>query len=328
MTKVAVIGAGLSGLVVAQRLGSVADVTVFEKSRGPGGRLSTRYAGDFEFDHGAQYFTARTHPFRSFLEPLIDEGTVARWHARIADFADGPPGRLEDSEHVEPRYVGAPRMNRIGKRLASGLNVSLETTITEIARLDGGWRLTDSDGRQHATFDWLVLAAPAAQTATLGAAFPALVAYCRERPMLGCFAVMLGFTERLNLEWQAARVRNADVAWIADNSSKPGRKELFTLVIHSSNGWAERHMEDDRDATLEHLLHAAESATGVKLDHAVHRQVHRWRYANANPRNGTDFFLDESSALAACGDWCLRGRVEDAFTSGYALASRIIACAE
>ena len=34
MTKVAVIGAGLSGLVVARRLQTLADVTVYEKSRG------------------------------------------------------------------------------------------------------------------------------------------------------------------------------------------------------------------------------------------------------------------------------------------------------
>ena len=81
MTRVAVIGAGLSGLVVARRLKGVADIVLFEKSRGAGGRIATRYAGDFEFDHGAQFFTARTESFRKFLEPFIVDGTVADWPA-------------------------------------------------------------------------------------------------------------------------------------------------------------------------------------------------------------------------------------------------------
>ena len=51
--RVAIIGAGLSGLVCAR---SLADdglrVQVFDKARGPGGRLSTRRAGDWHFDVG------------------------------------------------------------------------------------------------------------------------------------------------------------------------------------------------------------------------------------------------------------------------------------
>ena len=38
-------------------------VTVFDKGRGPGGRLATRRADDLRFDHGAQYFTARDPRF-------------------------------------------------------------------------------------------------------------------------------------------------------------------------------------------------------------------------------------------------------------------------
>ena len=324
MTRVAVIGAGLSGLVVAHRLATVADVSVFEKSRGSGGRLSTRYAGDFEFDHGAQYFTARTAEFRAFLQPLVDAGVVADWRTSIADFDGSDLIRVHASRDAEPRYVGAPRMNRIGKWLARDLNVSLGTTITGIERNGDAWDLSSDNGEQFGAFDYLVLAAPAAQTAALGAAFPDLVAYCRERPMLGCFALMLGFDAPLALEWQAARIQNADIAWIAVNSSKPGRSDPFTLVVHSSNPWAEAHMEENREQVLEHLLHAAESVMGVDLQHATHRQLHRWRYANSEKRTGQPYFLDETRALAACGDWCIRGRIEEAFTSGDRLATALI----
>ena len=78
MAKIAVIGAGLAGLTVARELSQYHQVTVFEKSRGVGGRLATRYAGDYEFDHGAQFFTAKSPQFQAFLKPLIDQGVVCR----------------------------------------------------------------------------------------------------------------------------------------------------------------------------------------------------------------------------------------------------------
>ena len=65
--RIAVIGAGISGIYVAKELSKFAQVTVFEKSRGFGGRMSTRTRDDFEFDHGAQYFTVKSNEFNDFL---------------------------------------------------------------------------------------------------------------------------------------------------------------------------------------------------------------------------------------------------------------------
>ena len=50
--KIAIIGAGISGLTLAQKLKEYADVVIYEKSRGVGERMSTHYAEPFYFDHG------------------------------------------------------------------------------------------------------------------------------------------------------------------------------------------------------------------------------------------------------------------------------------
>lgn len=64
--RVAVVGAGLAGLACAEALqASGATVTVFDKSRGPSGRMSTRRGDTWQCDHGAQYFTARDAAFRA-----------------------------------------------------------------------------------------------------------------------------------------------------------------------------------------------------------------------------------------------------------------------
>lgn len=41
MKKIAIIGAGLSGITLAKKLSQKTDVHVFEKGRGIGGRMST-----------------------------------------------------------------------------------------------------------------------------------------------------------------------------------------------------------------------------------------------------------------------------------------------
>ena len=120
-------------------------------------------------------------------------------------------------------------------------------------------------------------------------------------------------------------IHNADVSWISVNSSKPGRKEPFTMVVHSTNAWADAHIEDDSDFVLKHLLDEASIVTGKDLRSATHRQVHRWRFANIEKQAGPTYFIDEENKLAACGDWCVRGRIEAAFTSANNLSAALVA---
>ena len=62
--RVAIIGAGLAGATLAYELNEAEgfEVTIFEKSRGVGGRMSTRYGDSHEYDHGAQFFTLEQNP--------------------------------------------------------------------------------------------------------------------------------------------------------------------------------------------------------------------------------------------------------------------------
>jgi predicted NAD/FAD-dependent oxidoreductase len=326
MKRIAIVGAGFSGLVLAQRLRDVATVTLFEKSRGVGGRMATRYANDHEFDHGAQFFTARTPAFRAFLQPLIRDRVVANWTPAFVELDRHGTRDRRDWGEQYPHYVGMPRMNAIGKYLSTGRDIRTNTRIEEVRQEKGAWSLVDSDGRCHDGFDWLVLSAPAPQTATLAAAYSGLFALCRARKMRACVALMLGFEAPLDLPWQAAVVRDADISWMSVNSSKPGRAAAFTMLVHSTNAWANAHVDDDLDALRAHLVDEASAVSGMDLRQASYCDVHRWRYANMDKYDGPDCYIDESSKLAACGDWFLRGRVEAAFTSAHALAGKLRGC--
>ena len=193
MARVAVVGAGLAGLVIAGGLRARHEVTLFEKSRGPGGRLATRRAARFEFDHGAQYFRARTAAFRAFLAPLLAAGAVAPWPARLATVAQGAVLERRDAGSDDPHFVGVPGMNAIGRHLAADMaqdvQLRLSTRVIAADRDRAHWQLTVAadDGRHSSgEFDWLIVTLPLAQTRALLAGDPGVTRATAGRAMQGC----------------------------------------------------------------------------------------------------------------------------------------------
>ena len=83
----AVVGAGMAGITCARTLVQAGHrVTVFEKSRGPGGRMATRDSEFGSFDHGAQYFTVRDERFEQALATA--SGLVRPWSANTVRVLD------------------------------------------------------------------------------------------------------------------------------------------------------------------------------------------------------------------------------------------------
>ena len=197
MPTVAVVGAGISGLMCARTLADHGfPVTVFEKSRGVGGRMATRRTDDgFQFDHGAQYFTARDNRFRRYVNSWIDDRIVSPWRGRIVVLENG---ELTGEKNGTDRYVAVPRMNAICKHLATDLDVRLETRIDPLKREGNQWRIADDKGATLGLFDVAVVSAPAGQTAQLLQEVPSVAVraprYCNARMLGGnaCVPKLLG----------------------------------------------------------------------------------------------------------------------------------------
>ncbi|MEO1167225.1 MAG: FAD-dependent oxidoreductase [Pseudomonadota bacterium] len=323
MTRIAIAGAGLAGLSLAHALRGRAEIVLFEKARGVGGRMATRYADPWQFDHGAQFFTAQTDAFRAFLAPAIEAGVVARWDARFVDF-DGPEPVTRWQWGIDrPHYVGAPRMNALAKYLAVGLDIRLATRIGSVERAGDNWALADDERNALGEFDWFVSTAPAPQSLALMPESFARRDAMADARMRACFALMLGFDAALPFDWNAAHVGNADISWMSVNSAKPGRDTAPSLLVHSTNAWADAHLEDDPGTVTAHLIAEASRISGHDLSGGPHVALHRWRYANLPKRTGPDALIDPANRLAACGDWCIHGRVEAAFASAMALAGAL-----
>ena len=305
------IGAGIAGLACATKLGRAGhDVHLFDKARGPGGRMSTRRIqtplGEASFDHGAQYFTSRGASFRSQVERWAEQGIAAPWPAAGKD-----------------AWVGTPGMSTPIRALASEQTVTWNCPVDALLPDAGGWRLRGEHCRSD-VFDVVVLAIPAEQAAVLLATHdPALAAKAAASRASPCWTVMAAFDQRLPVEADILRDRGP-LGWAARNNSKSGRGELETWVLQGSPGWSQEHLEDPADAVCNALLEALQQTLGHDLPRPIMIQAHRWRFARS--ANGEDGALwSPQTGLGCCGDWLIGPRVECAWDSGEALAARLIA---
>ncbi len=325
--SVAVIGAGLAGLVCARRLADVPGtrVRVFEKARGPGGRVSTRRAGELAFDHGAQYFTCRTPAFRRQVDDWLMRGVAAPWAGEVVSLERG---HLRSDPGRDARYVGTPRMSALGRDLASGLDLALEARVESTERTDPGpngqWQLRRVDGSVEGPFDALVVAAPAPQAVPLLAPTPELASRVAGVAMEPCHAVMVAFDSPLDVPFDAAFVQGSPLSWIARNDSKPGRADATTWVLQTTVEWSEAHVPADTSGLAPVLLEAFEKTVGVTLPPTTHVAVHRWLYARCSAPICEPFLHDAVRNLGVCGDWMIGGRVEGAFTSGHSLGEAMV----
>jgi renalase len=324
MKKIAIIGTGLSGLTLAKKLESHANVTLFEKARGVGGRLSTRRTPHYEFDHGAQYFTVRDAEFQQFVDELIVAKVVERWDARFAELTESAPPRLTHWNTSPAHYVGVTGMNSIAKYIASSLNVKLNTCVTRIERVGGAWKLSSDQQADLGCFDWVISTAPVKQTKALMPLSFKHLNQLQSITMQACYALMLGFNSPIILPWEAAMVKNSNISWISVNSCKPQRQPNATMVALSSNEWADEHIEAENTVIIASMLDEIIRLTDIDSQQIDYVDLHRWRYANAPKVELTEPLIDVSEQLAVCGDWCISGRVESSYVAAKTLASALI----
>jgi renalase len=198
------------------------------------------------------------------------------------------------------------------------------------------WQLqTEGPGassRVYSGFDDVVLAVPAPQAHALllssqqGKALMPVLAGIAIAP---CWTLMLAFPQamqptlpHLGPHWNAARSTHHRIAWLARESSKPGRSAIERWTVQASPEWSTRHLEDDDERVKAKLLKAFTEVTGIRAQPS-HAAVHRWRYAQTTEPLGQSHVWDAKLGIGACGDWCLGHRVEDAFISGLEMALAI-----
>ena len=343
--NVAVVGAGMAGLVCARRLQAAgAEVTVFEKSRGPGGRCATRRSDHGLFHHGAPSFAARGPAFAAEVAAWLAAGWVRR---------AGGPGL----------WVGAPTLNALARQLATGLRVQTGQTVTGLVQEQAqgpggagpGWRVLTAEnaaepvaqsGATPPRFDAVVLAVPAEQALALTDASVGLQAALQTVRSEPCWTLMLAWPAEAAPSSPPAPPADGPLAAVVDCSAlaadtlagSPAPAPAVRWTLHARPDWSREHLElpaDEAAALLRKSVAVAYGAEhGVALPPASHGAAHRWRYAQVRTPAAAPFGWDIALHLGACGDaWQGSGGavgadgpdgVERAWLSAQALAAALL----
>ncbi len=379
--RIAVVGAGLAGLTAADRLARAgASVTVIEKSRGPGGRAATRHADPWRFDHGMQYFTARSEPFRRQVAAWTDAGVVAPWRPRPAPGpSEDPGGSLPDASRragatnrdagggaggeagggagpgsagargrapAPPSdwHVGVPGSNAPCRALAAGRRLLTRTRIERVEPGADGPRLVVAEssaapGRppvppdpavreelETGPWDAVLVTAPAPQAAAM-LEDPGLAAVAADSDLAPCWALMVGLPSTAGADWDVRRGRDEPLAWIARESSKPGRTGPGdgpgeTWIVHASPAWSLEHLERPAEDAAGRLWAMAAELLEPAAEPVV-LAAHRWRHALVTDAAEGPSRWDAAAGIGLAGDWMIAGRLESAFASGLSLAEQV-----
>jgi predicted NAD/FAD-dependent oxidoreductase len=346
MKKIAIIGAGMAGITAARTLKQAGfDVSVFEKSSRPSGRMSALSTPLGSFDQGAQYFTVRDPRFLQALRDVPGTMELVRaWSATAVRVLDARGRVLEASNPPqEPHFVAQPTMGALVEHWAQPLvqdeqivfgaqvhSIQTDQINPKLWQL----KLENKVDCVASGFDGVILSIPAPQAkrlienSTATVYNSGLLKSFNNVKMGPCWTMMVAFAQAPQLaylgpQWNAAKSIHHRIAWLSRESSKPSRSHVERWTIQASTTWSQEHLEDDHERIQAKLLKAFSELTGIYTQPSQ-VNVKLWAYAKTLQPLGISHQWDSSLNIGTCGDWHLGHRVENAFVSGLSLAMNMI----
>ncbi len=322
---VIVVGAGIAGVMAASRLQEAGlQVIVAEANPFAGGRMVTRQIGPGFADTGAQFFTARSEEFLSWVDRWLAAGLIFEWSQ---GWSDGSLGTVPPSGH--PRYAARGGMSALIAALAERLDIRFNTRLISIETWSQGWQMRDDRGRILVA-PTVILTPPMPQALDLITAGQVKLTAV-DRALLDpvsydpCLAGIFWIDGPVHIPDPGAVQRpNAPITWIANNRSKGISPGATLITVHAGPEYSRQLWDEpERD-----ILRALESSLNLFKDaqaHTVQAHLERWLYAMpAAPLANLYLVAGGLPPLIFAGDSFSMPRVEGAALSGLAAASALV----
>jgi renalase len=315
--KIAIIGAGFAGAVITNRLLQAGyQVTIFEKSRGTGGRLSSCRIGKDSADLGAPWFEPTTDQFRQWLIARTD---INRWLAPHSDFS----GLALDPRTV---YMSTPRQNSLTQNLIKGAMLCTESKITDIYKDSQGLCLRRESEDIKYSYDAVIVTTPAPQAIPLLTLAPNLHTVASSTKTTPNWVAVISLKEKSGVTADILSGPHSTLYRAVRDTAKPGRnswsrKEIW--MLEATSEWSDRHRNSDPNSVGRALIKAFEKVIKQPIDTGNIR-VHRWLYARHQSVTQEPYLWDPDSKIGVCSDWLYHQDCEGAWLSANALADHLL----
>ena len=342
--KIAIIGAGVSGLAAAWALkDSDWEVSVFEKSRGPSGRAATRTINGFRVDHGANYFKLNSPELEELVLRELPSEDLIQIPGNVYLF-DETSELTRGDVHLnnEDKWNYKNGISELGKRIAecSTAKIIKQTRVVSFEEIsNSAWEIRSEDGNILGVFDAVLFTPPAPQLLELitgsiisSGSLESLTELLEESEYHSQFSVIMGFDERINRPADCFAMLNNDrnhaVSWLGFEDAKSGRvgADQSVIVAQMSPQWTESFYDSCDDIIFNESLSEVSKLIKIPNEGPLWKDKQRWRYAH--PKVALD--IDEVEECSPdgwffCGDSFVgRGRVGEAILTGFDAANRIL----
>jgi renalase len=329
MKDIAIIGTGFSAATIGYFLKN--DLDFYEKSRGVGGRCSTRRVDNVGlFDHGLQYIKSENNEFKKFL------GDHIVWQGNFKVFQND---QLKDDLNKE-RIINENGNNLLVKNLFKNKKVFVNKELKSLEKKNDYFLLNFKDNTQE-NYKTVIITAPYQQAYNLTKQFTENYFLKLNYNMQPNLTLMVAFNKSLNLNISAISFENDDVLGFAANENTKKKslinKDLELWTIQSSLKYAIKNIYEYRN-NKPSLIHEMLRSFSVKLkidikkDNIHYSDIHGWLYAYSTNSQTSDcsWNLDNANCywnkdlrLGICGDWFSGGNAESAFANAKQLAKLI-----
>lgn len=273
-TDCIVVGAGLSGLVMARRLAAAGHrVLILEKSKGVGGRIATRRDGPATYDHGAQFYKRSSRESWPLDTDWTGKGLSQVW--------------FQDQNSIFKNAPGG--MTVLVKELAQGLQIVFEEKVISIQEMTASGLqheslLVECESGTKYESKFVFISSPLPQSRDLLKASG--IAYPAELNKIDYASALVGLFE---VESESSSVRdlkymqdvNEEIFSVSNQLSKKTSSTLaFTVVMQP--GWSQQHFLLEDASSLAKISHAfTEHLKNFSLDVLVKKsQLKKWRYSH------------------------------------------------
>ena len=333
---IGIIGAGISGLAAGRILARAGhEVTVFEKSNGLGGRVSTRYAGNqlqSKMDHGLPMFTVTSPEFRDFTNEILEKNLIRHWGRSISVYDGSGTYEKNPNPLDQITYTSVDGMNRIGQYLSRWVDVRKNSKVGGLTHYGGKsknqrpWIINFTSSETFRA-DAVIIALPAPQaygilamtideTSTLK-----IVREIDQVHYRPSYSLMVGYGDKTQPGWDGVICKSPVLEFVSNEASKRTNQET-SFVLHANEQFSRHHLKSDKESITKLMLTEFAEIEGGWVTTPEWNQLHLWRFSRPKSVLNRPYFELETNGapLALVGDYYEGDTVDAAYRSGVLLA--------